>query len=131
MYVDAIFDKTADNIRVVERVNDSRVYKDYPIKYTFFYPDPKGKYLSIYREPLSKIVCKSTKDFRHDKAVHSNKRLYESDLNPIFSCLSENYLNANAPDLHVAFFDIEVILNYMLILRKQWFILELNLIRLK
>jgi len=33
--------------------------------------------------------------------------MFESDVNPIFQCLSENYLNQDAPKLNVAFFDIE------------------------
>ncbi len=41
-------------------------------------------------------------------AIHSNKKLYEADINPVFVCLSENYLNQDAPKLNIAFFDIEV-----------------------
>ena len=33
--------------------------------------------------------------------------MFESDVNPIFQCLSEHYLNQDAPKLNVAFFDIE------------------------
>jgi DNA polymerase elongation subunit (family B) len=40
--------------------------------------------------------------------MHSNKKLYESDINPIFRCLEDNYKDQNAPELHTAFFDIEV-----------------------
>jgi DNA polymerase elongation subunit (family B) len=32
----------------------------------------------------------------------------ESDINPIFRCLEENYKDQNAPEIHTAFFDIEV-----------------------
>jgi len=34
--------------------------------------------------------------------------LYESDINPVFRCLADNYQNIDAPKLHTAFFDIEV-----------------------
>ena len=34
--------------------------------------------------------------------------MYEADLNPVFRCLEENYLDKEAPNLHVALFDIEV-----------------------
>ena len=34
--------------------------------------------------------------------------MYESDINPIFRCLSENYLGCEPPKLHTVFFDIEV-----------------------
>jgi DNA polymerase elongation subunit (family B) len=40
--------------------------------------------------------------------MHSGKQLYESDINPIFRCLEENYKDQDAPELYTAFFDIEV-----------------------
>jgi DNA polymerase elongation subunit (family B) len=108
-YVDALFDRENDIIKVVER-NDKgeRVYKEHPVRYTFYYPDPKGKFTSIYGDPLTKVVCKNTKDFRKEQAINSSKELYESDINPIFIHLSENYLNQDAPKLNICFFDIEV-----------------------
>ena len=106
-YVDAIFDRDADIIRAVERKDGKRIFTEYPIKYTFYYEDLKGKYRSVYGEPLSRIVSKSTKDFRKELAINNTKKLFESDINPIFQCLSENYLNQDAPKLNIAFFDIE------------------------
>jgi len=107
MYIDAFFDKEADTIRIVERHNGSRKFVDYPVKYTFYYEDQKGKYKSIYNTPLSRIVCKNTKDFRKELAINKNSVLYESDINPIFQNLSEHYLNQDSPKLNIAFFDIE------------------------
>jgi len=106
-YVDAYFDRDSDIIRVVERKDSKRHYTEYPVKYTFYYQDPKGKYKSVYGDPLSRIVCKNTKDFRKEIAINRDKNLFESDINPIFQCLSENYLNQDAPKLNIAFFDIE------------------------
>jgi|TARA_B110000438_G_scaffold30499_1_gene29755 DNA polymerase elongation subunit (family B) len=106
-YVDALFDRNADILRVVERKEGKRHFTEYPIKYTFFYKDPRGKYKSIYGDPLNRIISKSTKDFRKELAINNTKQLFESDINPIFQCLSENYLNVDAPKLNVAFFDIE------------------------
>ena len=109
MYVDAIIDREREVINVVERNTEGkRVFKEIPVKYTFYYPDAKGKYRSIYDEPLNKVVCKNSKEFRKEQAIYSSKRLYESDLNPVFVALSEHYLNAESPKLNVAFFDIEV-----------------------
>ena len=109
MYVDAMFQRDDDIVKVVERTKDGkRVFKDFPVKYTFYVPDPRGKYQSIYGDPLQKIVCKNSKDFRKELAINSNKQLYESDFKPVFVTLSENYLNADAPKLNVAWFDIEV-----------------------
>ena len=106
-YVDAMFDRDQDIIRVVERRDGKRYYTEYSAKYTFYYKDPKGKYKSVYGDPLSRIVCKNTKDFRKEVAINKDKTLFESDVNPIFQCLSENYLNQDAPKLNIAFFDIE------------------------
>jgi len=106
-YVDAMFDRDQDIIRVVERREGKRLFTEYPAKYTFYYKDPKGKYKSVYGDPLSRIVCKNTKDFRKEVAINKDKELFESDINPIFQTLSENYLNQDAPKLNIAFFDIE------------------------
>ena len=106
-YVDALFDRDQDIIRVVERKDGKRQYHEYNAKYTFYYEDPRGKYKSVYGDPLTRVVCKNTKDFRKEVAINKGKNLFESDINPIFQCLSENYLNQDAPDLNIAFFDIE------------------------
>ena len=106
-YVDAFFDRDADIIRAVERKEGKRIYNEYQAKYTFYYEDPKGKYKSIFGDPLVKVVCKNTKDFRKELAINKGKKMFESDVNPIFQCLSENYLNQDAPKLNVAFWDIE------------------------
>jgi DNA polymerase elongation subunit (family B) len=96
-------------IRVVERDDKGqRQYKDYPAKHLFYFYDPKGKFQSIKGEPLSRVSCKNVKELRKELAIHSNKKLYESDINPIYRCLEDHYLNADAPKLNVAFFDIEV-----------------------
>ena len=106
-YVDALFDRDHDQIKVVERKDGKRSFREYPVKYTFYYKDQRGKYKSVYGDPLSRIVCKNTKDFRKEVAINRDKQLFESDINPIFQCLSENYLNQDAPKLNIAFFDIE------------------------
>ena len=106
-YVDAFFDRDADIIRTVERRDGKRHFQDFQAKYTFYYEDPKGKYKSIFGDPLVRVVCKNTKDFRKELAINKGKKMFESDVNPIFQCLSEHYLNQDAPKLNVAFFDIE------------------------
>jgi len=106
-YVDAFFDRDADIIRCVERRDGKRRFTEYQAKYTFYYEDQRGKYKSIFGDPLTRVVCKNTKDFRKELAINKGKKMFESDVNPIFQCLSENYLNQDAPKLNVAFFDIE------------------------
>ena len=109
MYVDAFFDRQRDRIHIVERdKNQQRQYYEHQAKYVMYYDDPKGKFKSIYGNPVSRIQCRSNKDFRREKALHVNVKTYESDMNPVFRCLEENYLGKNAPKLQIAFFDIEV-----------------------
>ena len=108
-FVDAYYDREDDMIRVVERDDKGqRHFKDYAARHIFYYNDPKGKFQSIKGEPLSRVSSKNVKEHRKELAIHSNKRLYESDINPIYRCLEDHYLNQDAPKLNVAFFDIEV-----------------------
>ena len=107
-YVDALYDREHDRIHVVERINGERVYKEYSANYVFYYDDPRGKFTSIYGKPVARFSARTAKEFRKEQAIQRSKQLYESDINPIFRCLEENYKNKDAPELHTAFFDIEV-----------------------
>jgi len=108
-YVDAFYDREQDIINVVERDDKgNRHYKEYSARHIFYYPDAKGKYQSLKGEPLSRVTSKNVKEHRKELAIHSNKRLFESDINPIYRCLEDHYLNVDAPKLNIAFFDIEV-----------------------
>jgi DNA polymerase elongation subunit (family B) len=110
-YIDSLFDRAHDRIHVVERRNGTRVYREYPANFVFYYDDPRGKHRSIYDTPVSRFSTKNNKEFRKEVSMHSSKQLYESDINPIFRCLEDNYKGQDAPDLHTAFFDIEVDFN--------------------
>jgi len=108
-YVDAFYDREQDVIKVVERdAKGNRQFKEYPARHIFYYPDPKGKFLSMKGEPLSRVSSKNVKEHRKELAINSNRKLHESDINPIYRCLEDNYLNVDAPKLNVAFWDIEV-----------------------
>jgi DNA polymerase elongation subunit (family B) len=107
-YVDAIHSKDDDRIFVVERTPDGkREYKEYSTNYVMYYADPKGKHRSIFGDPVTRFSTRKRAEFEKEKRIHSNKRLFESDVNVVFRCLSENYLNTEAPKLHTCFFDIE------------------------
>ena len=58
MYVDALFKKGGDQevIKVVERVNGKRVYKEYAPDYHFFINDPGGSHKSIYGDTVKKVM---------------------------------------------------------------------------
>ncbi len=106
-YVDALFDRDKDRIHVVERINGVRKYQEYPANYIFYYDDPRGKFRSIFDTPVARFSTRNNKEFRKEIRMHTGKQLFESDINPVFRCLAENFLGADAPKLHTAFFDIE------------------------
>lgn len=108
MYVDAIWNKDKHTIDVVERVNGERRYVSYPTRHVVMYPSVKGKYTSIYGEPLDKFECQRWEEFQKELRVIPPEKRYESDINPIFRCFYDHYRNAPSPQLHVAFFDLEV-----------------------
>ena len=107
-YVDALFDRGGDKIHVVERVNGRREYREFPAEYVFYYDDPRGKFRTIYDTPVSRFATRNSKEYHKELKINSGKRLWESDINPIFRCLESNYLGAKSPKLQTAFFDIEV-----------------------
>jgi DNA polymerase elongation subunit (family B) len=108
-YVDSRWDREKDIVSVIERDPKlGRVYREYPAKYLFYYPDPKGKFRSIFNDSLSKVTARSWKEFNKEQKIHSSHRLFESDINPVFRCLEENYLGKEPPKLNIAFWDIEV-----------------------
>ena len=112
MYVDAYFNQNKDIIHVTERdTKGRRVYREYPANYSFYYKDPKGKYDSIFGDKLSRYATTNGRSFKKEKKLYGGQQLFESDVNRTFKCLADNYLGKDTPDLHLAFFDIEVDFN--------------------
>ena len=107
-YIDALYSRDSDRIHVVERVNGERVYREYPANYIFYYDDPRGKFRTVFGSPVARFSSRSYKEFQKEVRVNSGKKLWESDINPVFRCLEENYSGVNSPKLQTAFFDIEV-----------------------
>jgi DNA polymerase elongation subunit (family B) len=107
-YVDALFDRDKDRIHVVERVDGKRDYREFPASYVFYYDDPRGKFRTIYGTPVSRFATRNSKEYHKELKIQNNKRIWESDINPVFRCLEENYLGARSPKLQTCFFDIEV-----------------------
>lgn len=107
-YVDALYDRDRDTVYVVERdKNGKRLYQQYPANYTFYYDDPKGKYRSVNGEPVSRFSSRKRTEFQKEMRLRGGKGLYESDINPVFRCLADNYMDSDLPKLHTCFFDIE------------------------
>jgi DNA polymerase elongation subunit (family B) len=107
MYVDAIIDREKERIHVVERKNGLREYREYPANYVFYYPHEHGQFRTLWGEPCKRVSTRSSKDFRKEINAFKGKQLFETDINPIFRCLADNYLGQDAPELNIAFFDIE------------------------
>jgi len=108
-YVDAFHDTTKDKILVSERVDGKRHIVTLQPEYNFYYADPRGKARSVYGDPVTEVRCKSLKDFRKNVAINKKSgKMFETDVRPINKTLEKNYLNAEIPKLHTAFFDIEV-----------------------
>lgn len=108
-YIDAILNSGEDKIHVVERASDGkRVFKEYSTNYVLYYADPKGKQRSIFGDPVTRFSTRRRGEFEKEKRIHSQKKLFESDVPVVFRCLADNYLGAEPPKLHTCFFDIEV-----------------------
>jgi len=107
-YIDALYDRSNDKIHIVERVKGKREYKEYPANYVFYYDDPRGKFTTVYGTPVGRFSTRNNKEFHKELKTHSGKRVWESDINPIFRCLADNYAGIESPKLQTAFFDIEV-----------------------
>ena len=110
MYVDAHLKKGGDSeiIRIVERVNGKRVYKEFTPDYHFFINDPNGNFKSIYGDPVKKMSPRSFGEKQKLlKSLSNNVKSWEVDVDPVFRCLETNYQHIDAPALNIAFFDIE------------------------
>jgi len=57
---------------------------------------------------VSRFSTRHGKEFQKEVRMHDKGSLWESDFNPVFRCLAENYLGVDAPKLQTCFFDIEV-----------------------
>ena len=112
MFVDGIYESKTDTVKIVERVDGKRLYKNYKADHSFHvetspnHPTTGGT-RSIYGDAVEIIKPTSNKDAQKEKAIHSSHALFESDVSPVFRCLSTEYLQANNPKLNIAFFDIE------------------------
>lgn len=107
-FVDAFHDRRHNKIKVVERVDGKRIYKDFPVYHTFYYEDPHGRYKTLWGEPCSKFSSTNENKFKTELASKKREtKIHESDLNHVFRCLSENYLDTPIPKLQYGFFDIE------------------------
>lgn len=109
-YVDAFLDRKNDRIHVAERTNGKRVLADSPVNYVFYHEHSDGSHRSIFGHACKKYTTHSAHKFRAFLRDQQNagKRVFESDVNPLFRFLSDTYSGKDAPVLNIGFFDIEV-----------------------
>ena len=107
-YVDAYYDKKKDEINVIERIKGKRHFVNFPANHVFYVEDANGDHKDMWGKPVRKFSTSDIKEFRKELKRVSGKKVFESDINPVFRCLEENYLGVEPPVLNIGFFDIEV-----------------------
>ena len=109
MYIDAVIDRKSDTIHIAERRDNRRVLRDIPAEYVFYYEHASGSHRSIFGHPCKMFTTKVGYKFHAELNAKrgDGKRIFESDINPVFRALARDYMGADAPVLHVGFFDIE------------------------
>lgn len=113
-YVDAYFNRYKDEIEVVERINGERVFQTYPAEHVFYYEHPAGSFTTLYGDPCKRMSFTDGKKFKRElmrvtaPLDGKPRRVFESDINPIFRSLATHYMNVDAPTLQIGYFDIEV-----------------------
>lgn len=106
MYINAFI--KGDTIKIVERIDGSRILKEDNLDYSFFTLDPYGDYKTIFGDPCTKHTFQRRSDLYLAKKQYPSDKIFEDDLNPTFVYLSKNYNFDDIPDLNIAFYDIEV-----------------------
>ena len=109
-YVDAFLDKKNDTVQIAERVNGQRILRDVPTSYVFYYEDSAGTHRSIFNHSCKRFAHRSRHKFYAmlNEKRDAGRRIFEPDIKPVFRALVDHYSGADAPVLHLGFFDIEV-----------------------
>ena len=108
-FVDALYDRKRDLILVTERVDGERVLREYPPEHVLYYAHDGGQHKSIFGDTCRKFTTPHSRKFKAKlKEIEaSGRKIFESDINPVFRSLATHYMGVDAPKLNVCFFDIE------------------------
>ena len=108
----SIQEKIADTVYVAERDKDgNRHINQHKAPYVFYTPDSLGDYISIDDKKLKKHQFNTYRKFKAQKRNYQERgyTLYESDIDPSFRLLEEQYPNDDElPKLNTGILDIEV-----------------------
>ena len=75
-YVDAFPDRDKDIIKVVERVNGKREYREYPAKYTSHIIKIRGKYTSTLGDKLTRVQVNTSKKSQTQRKRYTHIKNY-------------------------------------------------------
>lgn len=107
-YVGGVLDWDTDSVLIWERDSEAkRVLRTYKAPRYFYVLDPDGEYTSIFDEKLSKVVCDGADDFNQQLKQYPNSSRHESDIQPLFKVLMNEYYGRPASVVNYAFIDIE------------------------
>jgi DNA polymerase elongation subunit (family B) len=110
-YLSASLSRDRKKVLVWERTeHNNRIVKKFDAPYYFFIQDETGIYKDIHGNSLSKIEANNSHDFYELKIKFKNNgyKLYESDIQPHYKILSDNYYNHESGHTNLTFYDIEV-----------------------
>lgn len=109
MYVGYLMDKENSTLKVVERVNGNRQYREFPLILEYYTPCESGRYRGYDGVRLKQNSFKNLQLFYNckNKAQASGIKTYEADFNLPNKVLYAHYLPNEVPVLHKSFIDIE------------------------
>lgn len=107
-YVGAAFDWDDDAVLVWERTDPAqRTLRRVKAPRYFYVPDDDGEYTSIFGDKLEKLVFDSVEEFNNAVKAYPPRFRHESDIQPLFKVLMNEYYGRPSPVLNFAFIDIE------------------------
>lgn len=110
-YIDAVYDRQRDRMKIAERVNGKRVLREMQVEHVFYYEHPAGQHKTIFDQPCKRFSTNSSKKMQRKRVeLERSKKppmIFESDIRPEFRHLAKHYMGVDAPVLNVGFFDIE------------------------
>lgn len=105
-YVGAYYNYDTDAVMVWERSENGRKITAHYAPWYFYVPDENGEHTSIYGDKLKRLDFESKAEFEAACRAHNKK--FESDISPLYKVLMDEYYDLPIPDVHYAFYDIEV-----------------------
>lgn len=107
-YVGAYSGYDDELVHIWERNSpDERIYRRVKKPYYFYVPSETGEYTSIFGDRLEKLEFGDAQEFSEAVKQYSLHERHESDIQPLFKVLMNQYYQLPLPVLNFAFIDIE------------------------